>query len=271
MPAAEPKRYSGDFIAWPGGAIFIGEGSSGISAHAHYAIQCVIGIPDGLRVSIGRYGAWQDVAGALVPSRSVHAVDFNACRWGAVMFVEPETREGRAIGRRLNHSVEALPAAQVAGFAIHLERAWRTERSAQAVSAACRHWLQAFAGTSMSPPPDARVLAAIGKISMQPGNEPTLESLAAGAHLSPSRFRHLFVEAVGMPLRTYLLWRRLLRAWEAQMAGDTVTDAAYAAGFADAAHLSRTCRVMFGITPSAFAMTGPISQLRRESAARNTR
>jgi AraC family transcriptional regulator len=256
----EPRRISGDFIAWPGGAIFVGEGSSQISPHAHYSIQCVIGLPQGLRLSIGRKEQWFDVPGALIPSRAMHTIDTSRCGWGAVMFIEPETVEGNAISQRLQRSHEVLAEKEVARFAVKLEQAWRRERSREAVSTTCREWVRELAGTVAPPPPDARVLAAIERISMRSGAEPTLESLAAQAYLSPSRFRHLFVATVGMPLRTYLLWRRLLRAWEQQMLGDSITDAAHAAGFADAAHLSRTSRVMFGLPQSAVMMNGPISQ-----------
>ena len=255
-----PGKITGDFIAWAGGAIFVGEGGTQITPHAHYAIQCVIGIPDGLRIRMSRKGEWQATSGALIPSRATHTIDTHQCRWGAVMFIEPETLEGRAIGGRLQRAHQCLSHEQVAAFADRLEHAWRTERSKPAVSAICQQWVRELAGTESPPPPDPRVLSAIERISMRAGNEPTLEALAASVHLSPSRFRHLFVAAVGMPLRTYLLWRRLLRAWEHQMQGDSITDAAHAAGFADAAHLSRTSRVMFGLPPSVIAMTGPISQ-----------
>jgi AraC-like DNA-binding protein len=78
------------------------------------------------------------------------------------------------------------------------------------------------------------------------------------ACLSPSRFRHLFVEQTGMALRPYILWRRFLRVWELLMSGASLSAAAHAAGFADAAHLSRTSRSMFGFPPSAMQMLGPL-------------
>jgi AraC-like DNA-binding protein len=71
---------------------------------------------------------------------------------------------------------------------------------------------------------------------------------ARAAGLSPERYRHVFVEALGLPFRRYLLWRRVQRAFVALKAGDDVTTAAHAAGFADAAHCARTLKAMFGVT-----------------------
>jgi AraC-like DNA-binding protein len=47
---------------------------------------------------------------------------------------------------------------------------------------------------------------------------------------------------------TYARWRRLLDALAA-FTGDA-TAAAHAAGFADLAHFSRTCRQMLGYSPT---------------------
>jgi AraC-like DNA-binding protein len=54
-----------------------------------------------------------------------------------------------------------------------------------------------------------------------------------------------------MALRPYILWRRLIRVWELLAEGMPLSAASHAAGFADAAHLSRTNRRMFGFAPSA--------------------
>jgi AraC-like DNA-binding protein len=47
------------------------------------------------------------------------------------------------------------------------------------------------------------------------------------------------------------------------MAGESLSTAAHRAGFADAAHLTRTSRRMFGFPPSALQMGAP---LERENA-----
>jgi AraC-like DNA-binding protein len=62
-----------------------------------------------------------------------------------------------------------------------------------------------------------------------------------------------------MPLRSYVLWRRLLHVWTLLVQGESLSAAAHAAGFADSAHLARTARTMFGLPPSALQMSGPLS------------
>lgn len=74
--------------------------------------------------------------------------------------------------------------------------------------------------------------------------------LAKLVHLSPTRFSHWFVEQTGLPLRSYRKWSRLVAALQHISAGRSLTEAAHAAGFADAAHFSRTFRNLFGLDPS---------------------
>lgn len=74
-----------------------------------------------------------------------------------------------------------------------------------------------------------------------------LDDVRAATGLSAERLRHLFSTEIGMPFRRYVLWRRLRAAVTALQAGEGLTGAAHDAGFADAAHLARTLKAMFGI------------------------
>jgi AraC-like DNA-binding protein len=79
---------------------------------------------------------------------------------------------------------------------------------------------------------------------------PELDRRAAGeGEVSAAHLRALFVRDVGVPIRVFRLWRRLLAAVEA-LARVDATCAAHAAGFADLAHFSRTCRRMLGFSPT---------------------
>ncbi|WP_105166804.1 helix-turn-helix domain-containing protein [Pseudoalteromonas sp. T1lg23B] len=74
------------------------------------------------------------------------------------------------------------------------------------------------------------------------------KDVAQSLALSESRFLHLFKDNMQLPWRPYLLWRRLMCAIQSLSSGDSATHAAYIAGFADSAHLSRTFKKQFGIT-----------------------
>lgn len=262
LPMTKPAapRYQGDFVAWAGGCGFIAQGGGGpIAPHSHYAIQLMIGVPTGLRVRVGRHGDWQPCTAALVPSRATHSIDVEGCEFGSVLFIEPETPEGRALSARLQGKLEVLDAGAAAGYARRLETAWRTGDSHEAVGAACHELVREIAGTMARTPADPRVLAAVEYLRQRVDQPVQLADVAAAVNLSPGRFRHLFVQETGMPLKTYVLWRRLLHVWTLVMQGETLSAAAHAAGFADSAHLSRTARTMFGLPPSALQMTGPLS------------
>lgn len=77
----------------------------------------------------------------------------------------------------------------------------------------------------------------------------TLQSLAREVAVSRSWLSHSFSRATGVPLRRYVLWQRLRRACELGLKGWPLGQAAHAAGFADAAHFSRSYRAAFGIAP----------------------
>jgi AraC-like DNA-binding protein len=76
------------------------------------------------------------------------------------------------------------------------------------------------------------------------------DAAAERPRISAAHMRALFVRDVGVPIRTYALWRRALVGMGAFNRVDA-TCAAHQAGFADLAHFSRTCRRMFGAPPTA--------------------
>ncbi len=82
-----------------------------------------------------------------------------------------------------------------------------------------------------------------------PEIDPLAPTCAGEAEVSAAHLRALFVRDVGVPIRVFRLWRRLLAAVAALGSVDA-TRAAHAAGFADLAHFSRTCRRMLGFSPT---------------------
>lgn len=93
-----------------------------------------------------------------------------------------------------------------------------------------------------------RVVHALGR---SPEAFPSVEQAASLAGLSPMRFQHVFTETVGMPFRRYRQWRRMGRVIRELAEGESLTSAAYGAGFSNSAHLSTAFKAMFGLSPSA--------------------
>ncbi|KTE34632.1 MULTISPECIES: helix-turn-helix domain-containing protein [unclassified Sphingopyxis] len=108
------------------------------------------------------------------------------------------------------------------------------------------------AAHSIAPPLDPRVARAAAAIDRRLHDGAVrLVDIAAEAGLSAGRFRHLFAAEIGIAFQRYVLWRRVGVAARRLAAGAGLTGAAHAAGFADAAHLARTMKAMFGITSGA--------------------
>lgn len=97
---------------------------------------------------------------------------------------------------------------------------------------------------------DPRIARCLSTIRRHLDRPLRLAELATTVGVSQSWLAHHFTDAVGVPIRRYVLWQRLWRAMEAALNGGTLTQAAHQAGFSDSAHLSRTFRQTFGVTPS---------------------
>jgi AraC-like DNA-binding protein len=246
-----PIAGIGRICVWNGASVWIGRSAGQAKPHAHHAIQISIAL-DGefdLRQA-GTRSTESHARAALVPPDLRHHFDGLGATVAQV-FIEPESRLGRAL---LAHFAPDHITALEDGDAQMLRSALHPPYTRGAVDGelaeAAQRALADVAGTVASKPIDKRVLAVIDWLRGRPDAHLSLAQAAALAHLSPSRFRHLFVAETGTTYRAWLLWLRLNTAVQSAMAGATWTDAAHAAGFADSSHLSRSFRRTFGVVPA---------------------
>lgn len=246
----------GRFVAWDGGCLFIGRHHTAVPVHAHQAIQLVLGRNASHLIRAGEKAPWIEYSAALIPSRQPHGINVTMADFGAVVFVEPETREGRAITERyLRAGVAEVGQAALEAAANNLFETWLRRKNAQEISTAARSLVRVLSeGIEPTIVTDERIVRAVSYIREHLASTLTLDEVASHVFLSPSRFRHLFAEQTGMGLRPYVLWRRFLLIWDLVMRGVSLSTAAHSAGFADAAHLTRTSRRMFGFAPSAMQL-----------------
>ena len=99
-------------------------------------------------------------------------------------------------------------------------------------------------------PIDRRLRAALDTVEGALDENLAIGELAGIATLSPSRLMALVREQLGTSLRGYRRWLRTFRVVRDYAAGRSLTEAAFAAGFASSPHLSAATRDQFGIRPS---------------------
>jgi AraC family transcriptional regulator len=247
---AEPISIA-QYFPWDGGAIFVGTAGT-FPVHAHQAIQLCFLFEGRIRLRASNQDPWLEYDLALVPSQQAHAMDGSRTRYGATIFVEPETREGRVLTERYHgHGIAEIDRTPVKEVPPTLLAAVLERRGRPAIVEQARRVVQLLTQhTEPAVMSDERILRAVKYVNDHLSAPITLAEVARVACLSPSRFRHLFAEQTGMALRQYILWRRFGSVWEHRMSGESLSTAAHAAGFADSAHLTRTSRRMIGIPPS---------------------
>lgn len=242
----------GDVAVWPGGSLWIGVATGPTADHAHHAVQLSFSAAADYEMREGR-GPWRPFRASLIPNDITHAFRAFDVQMAHV-FVEPESTVGRHIlERHAGPGVTALPPDAAAEPTRLLTDAWRHNREPAALVAAAQAALRALSGDpAPEGTPDPRVLGAIEIIKARLEAPLALTEVARAIHISPSRLRHLFVQETGLPFRRYVLWQRLQVVFRL-MRTESMTEAAHAAGFADAAHMTRTFRRMMGIAPTALA------------------
>ena len=241
----------GRVVMWKGGSVWIGRDTGQVQPHSHHAIQITLAMPDPIRIRGATEEAWREASAVIVMPDRWHV--FDGCgHTVAMVFVEPETLAGRALLAR--HGEQDVSLLLDDGLAVRtaaLHAVFAARGTDPALVEAAQRVVEHLAGVPVGQQAvDRRIAVVIERVREQPGAGLTLAQAAAMAHLSPSRFRHLFVAQTGISFRAYLLWARVGFAVVRGMAGGSWTASAQQAGFADSAHLSRTCRRMFGLSPT---------------------
>ena len=218
--------------------------------HAHHAIQIVIALDGGVAIC-GKDDGWRESRGLVVRPDAEHSFDCNGAL-GVMIFVDPESREGAWLAASLRQDITIVPETRLDAIAPNLRAFAERPEETEDVAALVRGCVQSLKpGLAPTRRFDSRVTTVLDVIRASDDLRMPLDTAADRACLSPTRFAHLFKEQVGLPFSRYMLWRKLTRAMVAVASERTIAAAAHAADFADAAHLTRTCYQMFGMSPSA--------------------
>lgn len=177
---------------------------------------------------------------ALVAPWTPHRV-FSEDRDLAQVLVEPENVDGPAMIEQLVSSPERR--AHTAG-AIR-EGFNRAPGSPEDFD------LQYFGRRLPSRAMDPRIRDACKLLSRSDGSQLSSVACAAHAHLSLSRFMHLFSVEAGTTFRRFRAWKRARRLLALMGGQPRLVEVALEAGYSDSTHFSRSVRRCWGYSPSA--------------------
>lgn len=232
------------------GALYLGS-ALGTTTHVAHAYKIYIAVHGQFDLVLAGSRSWKSLSAVVIAPDRPHKI-IGDTAIVALVYLVPETPEGHRISKYYSRLDAFVPPPHyIAALIPRLQEIWE--------QSCCREEANAVSKSICSnvlPTPrinvnfDRRVVSAIEYLEEQLGRRVTIAELSSTVGLSASRFEHLFSEQVGIPVSRYLLWVRLRKALGMIPHGKSLTEVAYAAGFADSAHLSRTFRRMLGIAPS---------------------
>jgi AraC-like DNA-binding protein len=193
-------------------------------------------------------------AGVVTAPDVAHAIDGRGADV-LLVFLDPESDAGAALLERIDGPVRCLEAVERDALApmsadpMQLMQGDGVAWTRRAVGVLGGRRGRAGPSQRRMHPRVRRLLRHLRTLPVE--GDASLEALAAVTGLSPGRLMHAFTESVGIPLRPYLAWLKLQRAAAGVAAGKPLAQVAASAGFADAAHMTRAFRRMFGTPPSA--------------------
>ena len=212
-------------------------------SHQHHAIQIAFGLREKFHIRI--LDSSIRTRSIIVASDAKHQSIGN---FGAqvLLYIEPESDFGRMVDDKLTASCLILDWPE--SFFSSL-RAMVRERTL-GIKSLQNLMLNFWNEPELRPETDVRIAKALHFIEDSPQKKLRIAALAAHLTLSQSRLQHLFKQHVGISIKRYLLWKRLIDGINSVINGLDFSTAHYEAGFSDGAHMSRTFKAMFGINLS---------------------
>ena len=228
------------------------------SSHDHHAIQIALSFDHPFYIGSPE-GSFKKVMAVIIDSDQAHECRTNDNTF-LLLNIDPMTTVGRALKKKYlaRHAVMELPGAETVQFLQDMENCLLADvLDSHYVDDLTRRYVYGLSALDESPVIDERIAQVMRLLEEKKDEEFRIEDLAAEVFLPPGTLTHLFKKQVGIPIKKYVVWARILMALQKVFETRDLREAALYAGFSDASHFNRTFRKMFGLYPSAILKNDP--------------
>lgn len=222
--------------------------SDSVSAelHKHWLLQVFLNCEDKLNIEVD--GKLINCNAILVNVNTVHRFNTEG-EIHFTMLLDPTTQLGRVMRKRLKEkSFYVFPHKETAIMQQNFKNAL-LKREKEALMSFVKNIDSKFVPCNIISF-DERIEETINFLNDCPCEEEfhQIKYLSEKMHISESRLAHLFKKETGIPLKSYIVLRKLQSAYELIFNGENITTASLNAGFDSPSHLAYTNKMMTGMS-----------------------
>lgn len=240
----------GILYLWNGRVMFA-TNSMQTDFHSHYAATLAISLQDNIRIETEK--GKQEYRVALVGPNTYHKTVSPGVEMIALL-IDPETYEYSSISEFAK--VGEVKKLEISTFLPLIEKLWDLYYGKLNDEEAWELHLDLLRSVypfqKLEKVMDDRIIQIANMIRNEMPDSIRMKEIGKNFSVSEDRLIRLFKENLGIPMRRYLLWVRILEAAKLLKEGKSLTEAAHSAGFSDSAHFTRTFKENFGFVPSLF-------------------
>lgn len=240
----------GILYLWNGRVMFA-TNSMQTDFHSHYAATLAVSLKDNIHIETEK--GREEYRVALVGPNTYHKTVSPGVEMIALL-IDPETYEYSSISDFAK--VGEVKKLEITPFLHLIERLWELYYGKLNDMEAWELHLDLLRSVypfqKLEKVMDERIVQIAKMIRKEMPDSIRMKEIGKNFSVSEDRLIRLFKENLGIPMRRYLLWVRILEAAKLLKEGKSLTEAAHSAGFSDSAHFTRTFKENFGFVPSLF-------------------